>query len=78
MKQSTEYQRGYAAGRRKVEKDAHALTWARALDLALPHAFASTWSVGTKKQTTTDEKVRVAALIADAMIDEARKRGAAS
>lgn len=78
MKQSPEYQRGYAAGRRKVEKDARALTWGRALEISMPIAFGSDWSIGKEKQTTTVQKVNVAALIADAMIEEARKRGAAS
>lgn len=77
MKQSPEYQRGYAAGRRKVEKDARALTWGRALELALPHAFSRNWEQGTKKMSTTTQRVQVAALIADAMVEEARKRGAA-
>lgn len=75
MKQSPEYQRGYAAGRRKVEKDARALTWARALELALPHAFSSEWTIGKEKQTTTVQKVAVAASIADAVMAEAAKRG---
>ena len=78
MKQSPEFQRGYAAGRRKVEKDARALTWGRALELALPLAFAQAWARGKEMQSTVPQKVEVAALIADAMIEEARKRGAAS
>ena len=72
-----DYQKGYAAGRRKRSRDnADTALWQRAYVAALPAAMAMEgWKKGEKPITGLSDRVKLARDIADEALKQARLAG---
>ena len=81
--ESTDYQRGYAAGRRRVEREdqrrataaAQDEFWLQAFLVSLPVLLVSSnlWEQDGKPLTTVGDKVSLAADAADAALAKAKR-----
>lgn len=77
------YQRGYAAGKRRVEKivneevqwERGSQFWREALLAAIPFAMTASWKRGGEAISTIESRVQLARSVADAALMQAESLG---